>query len=415
VTHLGELITIIKGRKAPEAFDKPQENTRRYIQIDDLRPGSTVKYARDRNGILATKTDVLIAWDGANAGTVGFGLEGYVGSTISILRRKDESIYPPLLGYFLRSKFGYLQAHTTGATIPHVSRDALESLELGRPPLPEQKRIVAILDKADRLRHLRRYSLQLSDTYLQSVFLQMFGDPSTNPKDWPVEPIQRYISFMTSGSRGWAAYYSQKGAIFLRIQNIGRNQLLLDDLTYVQPPANTEGQRTRVQVGDLLLSITADLGRTAVIPENFPTAYINQHLALLRLEGINPVFAAGALNSPGGKAQISRLDREGVKSGLNFDDVRGLKITTPPLSLQEQYARIVQKHERLRAQQREAERQAEHLFQILLHKAFTGELTASSTAGAESNAQKDNTASQPHRTVPVELPSLVEQARLPLD
>lgn len=75
--------------------------------------------------------------------------------------------------------------------------------------------------------------------------------------------------------------------------------------------------------------------------------------------------------SPSGKAQFEALDRGGVKSGLNFDDIRGFKIFTPPLMLQEKFACIVQRFERLRAQQREAARQAEHLFQTLLHKAFS--------------------------------------------
>ena len=97
----------------------------------------------------------------------------------------------------------------------------------------------------------------------------------------------------------------------------------------------------------LLISATADLGRTAVIPENFPTAYINQHLFLLRLKDLNPVFVAGYFSTPTGKAQILRLDREGVKSGLNFDDARSLKVFNPPLSLQEEFAGVMAQVESL--------------------------------------------------------------------
>jgi type I restriction enzyme, S subunit len=89
------------------------------------------------------------------------------------------------------------------------------------------------------------------------------------------------------------------------------------------------------------------------------------------MRDINPIFVSGCLASPAGQMQIQRLDREGVKSGLNFDDVRSLKIIVPPRSLQDKYARVVQQYERLSNQQVEADRQAEHLFQTLLHRAFT--------------------------------------------
>jgi type I restriction enzyme S subunit len=254
----------------------------------------------------------------------------------------------------------------------HLYPKDVANLTIHLPPLLEQKRIATILEKADRLRRQRRYALELSNTYLQSVFLEMFGDPVTNPKGWNTEFLGNKIAFITSGSRGWARYYTNQGAMFLRIQNVGMNQLLLDDMAYVQVPDTAEGRRTQVRSGDLLLSITADLGRTAVIRENFPEAYINQHLALLRLKELNPVFLAGFISTPGGKAQITQLDRGGVKSGLNFDDIRGYHIFVPPSSLQQKFARIVQKFERLRVQQCEAERQAEHLFQSLLYQAFEG-------------------------------------------
>jgi type I restriction enzyme S subunit len=372
--QLHEIVKIFKGGKAPEVFDKPKQGANRYIQIEDLRPDATLKYAIDKDGALAKKTDVLIAWDGANAGTVGFDLEGYIGSTLAILRPTHDDIHAPYLGYFLRSKFDEIQENTTGAAIPHINRDHLENLQLPIPPLPEQRRIADLLARADRLRRLRRTARQLGDTYLQSVFLEMFGDPVRNQKGWNVVTLGEKLNFITSGSRGWAEYYSDKGNIFLRVQNVGANQLLLDDVAYVQAPDTTESRRTRVQSGDLLISATADIGRTAVIPKNFPIAYINQHLFLLRLKDLNPVFIAGYFATPKGRGQILKLNREGVKSGLNFDDARSLKVFNPPLAEQARFAAMVNRYERLRSQQRESERQAEHLFQSLLREAFRGEL-----------------------------------------
>lgn len=263
-------------------------------------------------------------------------------------------------------------SHTS--TMTTMSQKDLSNVTIPLPPLKEQKRIAAIARKCDRIRRTRRYTQQLSDTYLQSVFLDMFGDPVANSMNWEMSNLGSKITFITSGSRGWAEYYSEKGDIFLRIQNVGRGNLLLDDLAFVQAPETAEGRRTKVKPGDVLISITADLGRTAVIPENFPQAFINQHLCLVRSKNINPIFLAHYLNSEGGKRQFEALDRSGVKSGLNFDDIRSLNLILPPISLQEQYAETVLRYQRISNQRIEATRQAEHLFQTVLHRAFLGEL-----------------------------------------
>ena len=107
---------------------------------------------------------------------------------------------------------------------------------------------------------------------------------------WEVAELGSLLTFLTSGSRGWAGYYAESGVPFLRIQNVGRNRLMLDDLAFVRPPSTAEAARTSVQAGDVLLSITADLGRTAVVPQGLGKAYINQHLSILRTTGVDPGY-----------------------------------------------------------------------------------------------------------------------------
>ena len=102
-------------------------------------------------------------------------------------------------------------------------------------------------------------------------------------------------------SRGWAAHYSDCGALFLRIQNVRHDELLLADIAYVDAPDTAEAKRTRVEPGDVLLSITADLGRTAVVPDGIGTAYINQHLSILRTKALVPRFLSAYFASPAGQ------------------------------------------------------------------------------------------------------------------
>lgn len=349
--------------------------TKRLIAPQRIASNAAPSRARK----LVEADDVLISTVRPNLNTVVRVPREFAGEIAStgfcVLRAKPAALNPSYLFYFAQTnKFvEQLMTLATGASYPAVSDSDILATPIPLPPLPEQKRIAALLEKADRLCRTRGYARQLSDTLLQSVFLEMFGDPLRNSRNWNIEALGEKLTFLTSGSRGWAKYYRESGDLFLRIQNVGRNRLLLDDITFVQPPKNAEGSRTVVQAGDVLLSITADLGRAAVVPDGLPRAYINQHLALLRLRNIHPVFAAALLSSPQAKRQWNSLDGSAVKSGLNFDDIRGFKTISPPLPLQQKFADIVRCFERLRAQQREAERQAEHLFQTLLHRAFGGD------------------------------------------
>jgi type I restriction enzyme S subunit len=226
-----------------------------------------------------------------------------------------------------------------GGAQPHISQAYVKELKIPLPPLDQQKKIASILDVADAYRQKTKALISKYDELTQSLFLDMFGDPVKNPKGLIEKPLGDILSFLTSGSRGWAKYYSTEGDVFLRIQNIGYNQLKTKELTYVNAPASTESKRTRVQTGDIVISITADLGRTAVIPEDFPVAYINQHLAILRLNSENnPYYLSAYIASKAGQSLFRSLDKGGVKAGLNFSDLKSYKVLCPPTIFQNQFA-----------------------------------------------------------------------------
>ncbi|MDB9414373.1 restriction endonuclease subunit S [Microcystis aeruginosa] len=282
------------------------------------------------------------------------------------------------LAYYLRqpSMVDLANSRSTGANLPRLSPKVLETFKIPLPPLEEQRRIAAILDKADGVRRKRKEAIRLTEELLKSTFLEMFGDPVTNPKGWEIVSLGSLLKFLTSGSRGWAKYYAESGSLFLRIQNVKAGRLLLDDIAYVDAPDSTEARRTFVQEGDVLVSMTADLGRTAVIPKGLGKAHINQHLALLRLdrEYILPTYAAAFLTSVGGQIQFDRLNRESVKAGLNFDDLRGLKILLPPIEKQIMYSDFLESQTNSLNRQKAADCESENLFNSLLQKAFRGEL-----------------------------------------
>ncbi len=260
------------------------------------------------------------------------------------------------------------------ATIAHFPAVKLNALEVPLPSLAEQRRIADILDKADAVRRKRKEAIDLTEELLRSAFLEMFGDPVTNPKGWPVKALGELLAFLTSGSRGWAQHYADSGETFLRIQNVRKDLLDLSDVAFVQAPDSAEARRTETKPGDVLLSITADLGRTAVVPASLPRAFINQHLAILRPQGVNAEYLSAFLASEGGQLQINRRNKGGVKAGLNFDDIRSVEVLLPPVAAQEKFA-IAKR--RIRAANADIQRALMHdddLFNSLVARAFSGTL-----------------------------------------
>jgi len=294
---------------------------------------------------------------------------------LAIVRTKGE-IFRPFLRHWLESTGAQAQMRgaTVTGTISNLSLAQVGSLKLSLPPLHAQRRIAEVLDLAEALRAKRLAALAQLDILTQSIFLNMFGDHTTILKRWPTKRLGELLDFLTSGSRGWAEYYAESGDLFLRIQNVRRDELLLDDIAYVNAPDTAEAKRTRVEPGDVLLSITADLGRTAVVPEGLGLAFINQHLSILRTKALVPRFLSAYLTSPVGQRQVSGRNRHAVKAGLNFDDIRSFIVPVPPTGLQQDFVRRVTAVEKLKATYRTSLAELGALFATLQHRAFRGEL-----------------------------------------
>jgi len=168
------------------------------------------------------------------------------------------------------------------------------------------------------------------------------------PEEWECVRLKSLDPFLTSGSRGWAKYYSQSGSLFLRIANLVRGNVCLDlsDTRFVQVPEDcAEAIRTLVRSGDILISITADLGIIGFISDDIAerTAYINQHICLLRVrsESCSRKFVAYSLAGPVSQKRFSRIVDQGAKAGLNLEAIRSFPVPFPPLVEQERIAEVL--------------------------------------------------------------------------
>lgn len=160
------------------------------------------------------------------------------------------------------------------------------------------------------------------------------------PELWEWCRLEDVAQLITSGSRGWAQYYSDSGAIFLTMGNLSKEHynLRMDKIRYVKPPMNSEGARTRLFENDILISITGDVGNLGLIPRDFGEAYINQHTCVLRLmRECQGMFFPELLKSPFAKKQFSAPQR-GVKNSFRLSDVGKLVIPLPPLEEQKEIA-----------------------------------------------------------------------------
>ncbi len=160
--------------------------------------------------------------------------------------------------------------------------------------------------------------------------------------DWQKTTIGAKSEIVTSGSRDWAQYYSDSGDKFIRMTNLVRNGINLDlsDLRFVQlPVASNEGKRTSLEKGDILISITAELGKLGWIPEGLGTAYINQHTALVRMKNtLDSKFVAYALSTEKYNNKLNSLNDSGAKAGLNLGSIRSFELTIPSKPEQTQIA-----------------------------------------------------------------------------
>jgi type I restriction enzyme S subunit len=255
-----------------------------------------------------------------------------------------------------------------GSTFEAIGRYELTNLQVCYVHLSEQRRIAEILDTIDEAIQKTEALISKLKAMKQGLLHDLLTrgldengklrDPKAHPEqfkdspfglvpvDWDVVNLGVLSTLITSGSRGWASLYSNQGALFLRISNLTREHvnLRLDDVQYVLPPPTAaEGKRTRVDEGDLLISITADLGIIGIIPGGLGEAYVNQHIALIRLDrkSANPYWVANYLAFGATQKQFYMLNDQGAKAGMNLPTVESLEVAVPEVQEQNRIAALI--------------------------------------------------------------------------
>lgn len=279
---------------------------------------------------------------------------GGLGSTEILVLRPKAGVDASFAGHILRSEAVFFEAErmTEGTRMPRTSWKTLSGIRVFSPSEANAQKLIAdILDAIDDaiietdavIEKLLSVRIGLTEDLL--TFGINGGKPrplsdiretrlGPMPASWSFGTLGAISEAITSGSRGWAKYYSETGAKFLRIGNLTRQHinLRLDDLVCVTPPRGQEGSRTAVQEGDLLISITADLGIIGSIPSELGEAYVNQHISLVRLkqDEVNPRWPAHYLSSRRSQLMFQKLNDQGAKAGINLPAVGRIQVPLPP-------------------------------------------------------------------------------------
>ncbi len=304
-----------------------------------------------------------------------------------------------LLYYLIKSDFFLSQKNelATGSTQEALTDNGAKEILIPLPPLAEQHRIVAKLDAL--MQKVENYKQRIENIptilkrFRQSVLAAAVSGKLTNkieeenlPEDWKILFGKDVFEFITSGSRGWAEYYSETGKLFIRVTNLDFDTIKINTVPsknkYVNPPQNAEGTRTKVRIGDILISITGDVGMVGLVEDNIEEAYINQHVCLARTkEGYYQKYIAYYISAmKGGRKYFDDVKRGATKSGLVLGDIKSLPIPLPPLEEQKEIVRRVEQlfafADKIEVRYAKAKDMLDKMPQSILAKAFRGELVA---------------------------------------
>ncbi|MCU1270387.1 MAG: Type restriction-modification system, specificity subunit [Acidobacteriaceae bacterium] len=300
-------------------------------------------------------------------------------SSLAILRPKRNRVDSKYLGHVLRSPMALEDAikRKTGSAIRRIVLSDLKRVQIPLPSLAEQRLIAEVLDRAEALRAKRRAALTQLDTLTQSIFLDLFGDPATNPKRWPVVPLQEVVKRGTVVTYGivQAGEEYTGGVPYIRTGDIADGEILQLGLRHTNPAIAAKFLRSRVESGEIVMSIRATVGTTALVPPELDGANLTQGTARIAPgESVERTYLLYYLRSSAVQHWISLQIKGATFREITLTRLRELPIRVPPLSAQRGFASKIAAVENLKRLQRDSFSRLNKLFNALQSGAFRGDV-----------------------------------------
>jgi type I restriction enzyme S subunit len=293
---------------------------------------------------------------------------------------------PPYISWVLNqcpAVIAQIRAKCQGAIMDGFNSSLLKSLRIPLPPLPEQRRIAAILDKADAIRSKQQRVMERMEDFLRSVFLDMFGDPVTNPKGWPEKHGADVFDRLQYGtSIKCHDKECEEDFPVLRIPNIIGEYISYDDLKFVKL-SEKEVKNLSLKQGDILFVRTNGnpdyIGRCAVYMGNSPMLFASY---LIRAQvGENslyrPEFLKTVVSFPSYRSLIVREARTTAGNyNISIQGLNALRFISPPLEKQDKFLALAVQAKNQIEKQKRCLMVSDVLLKTLTHLAFRGELTS---------------------------------------
>lgn len=380
---LGGYVDLVMGQAPPgEACNKEGEGTI-FVKAGEFQERSpAIREWTSQPLKFAKNNDTLVCVVGATAGKVNLAMfECAIGRSVAAVRPIPDKIDPLFLYHFLQTTVGQLRDRAQGAAQGVITREMLQSLTLVLPPLPEQRRIAAILDQADALRAKRREALAQLDALTQSIFIEMFGDLVSNQRGWEeglsLGDVADIVSGVTKGRK--IEGKSSREVPYLAVSNVQEMRLNLEVVKRIEA---TEEEITRyaLRTGDLLLTEGGDpdkLGRGTLWRGELPECIHQNHVFRVRLTSkkVTPYFLNWLVGSHRGKRYFLKSAKQttGIAS-INMTQLRGFPLLLPPVGLQQEFENAVENVNTQASLIGSAMKQTDSLFASLQHLAFKGAL-----------------------------------------
>jgi type I restriction enzyme S subunit len=303
-----------------------------------------------------------------------------------ILSAKNDRVDTRYLYHFLDKYLDRLREQSIGGIIKYIKLGMLTDAEIPLPPLEEQKRIAAILDQADELRRKRQCALDRLNQLGQAIFIEMFGDPASNPMGWPKVPLADCcaepddIRCGPFGTQLLREEFQEAGVPLWGIKQVNR-AFSIPTHEYVTPSKAKELSNYDVVADDIVMTRKGTIGNCAVYPQSFPPGVMHSDLLRVRLDRAKaaPQFIADQLHySRDVERQIELISGGAIMQGINVGKLKRIGVLLPPLSLQARYAaRMTEVGLQVSAMKSWLGRGGA-LFDAIQHRAFRGEPTTSS-------------------------------------
>lgn len=344
---LGKHIDILSGCAFPSSgFNR--NNGVPLIRIRDILSGKTETYYEGSYDLkyLIKKGDLLVGMDGDFNREYWKGTDALLNQRVCKITPNPETLDKNFLYHFLQKELDKIHATTDVVTVKHLSVKKIQDIKIRLPSLKEQKRIAAILDKADAIRQKREQAIKLADDFLRAKFLEMFGSPANNIHRFPKGTIRDLVDSVNYGTSAKASIDSGEYPI-LRMGNITyQGRWDFTDLKYLDLSVK-EKDKYLVKEGDLLFNRTNSkelVGKTAVYEEDRPMAFAG-YLIRVRPNSIgNNYYISGYLNSIHGKITLMNMCKSIVgMANINAQELQNIEILIPPKHLQDEYEIIYKK------------------------------------------------------------------------